>query len=788
MDERKPNTDPEKFRKGYDKKDYAHAKAQPNRDWTKEEEKDINTRQAEYLLRLEKIKTKTKLGLETVDKLKNVGTSYTFIKGDTLYPVLKNFYKMNEHTAFFVMTRMLQEGINVDLISPGDSLTINTELISNFGRLTFVHKDKETGIESILNPAGKLPAPDMSKVYSAGEAAPAGAAKAPAKIKTPAGGAKKADKKEEATVEKKTEASTEEKSDFDKAMDKFGIGKALREKFEAVTEADTESSTGYVYLRTVDDKIIISELDAKKPDFALLLTGIEASLDKRFKDDPVENFVGADTILNFNKQTKPNKVDKTIDTTRQKTSSEMYELGATASALQKSPLLPSLDIGSSTDNYSFIDKRGSDETAYHIELLKGKKISIHEKEKGTLIANIDLTNPDQANVDFVLAKIDAPEKKRQEVEKKLQEAQAKAARIVAERTAKQEEKERLAREKADRIAAARAEKEAARARVANEKAEAAQAREAAATEKRAAAAEAKEAARKTAEELRQAENTRIQETFQARVKELAEAAKKSNVHFAVDETNLTISWNGDKLAKVIIDAKDPSKDFSVEGAIKGTFTTPREIFVKLLEDVVFDKSTKEIRQALRKVPAIQAGRIENGDSYRALEIKRPNGIVIAKVTLYFQMDDEPDITFTLPTLDGSEKWEDTARPLVYANVPELESKLKNFFPTPKDRLKTRKAEVAHIKNDEKFKDYTFVDTLNGDFVDFAVTETTTEGEASVGIIKIWKNNPTFMIVTDNARNAQGTFFSVDSVKAKLLELPKSRVIGGTVTLGEAAAK
>ncbi|MBI5412878.1 thioredoxin family protein [Candidatus Peregrinibacteria bacterium] len=126
-----PNTEETPFHKGYDEKDYQHAKDAKG-DWTKEAQVKGTTgvRSAEYQKRLDIFKTK--LRLQDIGDIQHKKEPYDFIKGDTLYPALKDWFEMNNHTAFFVMVKMLNEGINVDLIHPGDSIAFTPD-----GTMTF---------------------------------------------------------------------------------------------------------------------------------------------------------------------------------------------------------------------------------------------------------------------------------------------------------------------------------------------------------------------------------------------------------------------------------------------------------------------------------------------------------------------------------------------------------------------------------------------------------------------------------------------------------------------------
>ncbi|MBI5413246.1 hypothetical protein HZA42_02760 [Candidatus Peregrinibacteria bacterium] len=164
MTSRGPNTDSDKFHKGYGDKDYAHAKAAPKKSWTYLEEKGKTLREQEYMDRLAKFKNAKGL-FDKVDKLKNVGKTYEFQKGDTLFPALKNAeigFGMNDHTALYVMTRMLAEkDINVDLVGEGDSVTITKS-----GDLVFQKKGGEKiTISNILKP-GKVEIPKAEKEHN----------------------------------------------------------------------------------------------------------------------------------------------------------------------------------------------------------------------------------------------------------------------------------------------------------------------------------------------------------------------------------------------------------------------------------------------------------------------------------------------------------------------------------------------------------------------------------------------------------------------------------------------
>lgn len=139
------NTDPEKFKKGYGEKAYKHAIKEGKEDWTREDEKTKKLRMSEYKERLTKFKQKA--ALQDVSQLENVNATYTFKKGDTLYPVLTEFYKMNKHTAFFALVRMLENGINVDLWRPDDEITLKSD-----GTLVAKRKGTEIVIENFLTP------------------------------------------------------------------------------------------------------------------------------------------------------------------------------------------------------------------------------------------------------------------------------------------------------------------------------------------------------------------------------------------------------------------------------------------------------------------------------------------------------------------------------------------------------------------------------------------------------------------------------------------------------------
>ncbi len=791
--EREQNTDPDKFNKGYGDQDYLHAKVQKNRDWTKDEEKDFYTRRAEYLQRLEIFKKKMGLQpLEGREGIKELGNTYTFQTGDTLYPALREkFLGMNEHTAFFVMARMLERGINVDLISAGDTLTIEKEDISSFGKLTFVHEGTQTIIESILDPKGSLPQmPDKSKVYASGESAPAGAQKspkaetrkAPAPKKTsppPAEPAKSTpdERKSAPTAPTEPEERTDRSSAavdaaFEVAMDELGIGKELRTKFKA----DTDEATGYNYIRKPDDEITIWELDPTKSTFELLLL-IRASDDPRFAKVPVIDRGEAPVFLTFNKQEKPGNVDKYIDNKQQKMAQVMYDLCATADALEKTPALQQWLSKTTNDDayafvwaYAFIDTRTSEKKEYSIELLKGKKITIHDKDKGTLIVTIDLTKTDQATPGFVTAKIDelkekaaaAEERKRQAAERKQRAAEAlrkaqedreeKRRQAQAEKTRKAEEKE---------IAALKAEEK----------------RDAEVKEKRE-AAEKITRDRAEAEQLRQAEKTRVQESFQARKKELIDAVPR-DIRFEVDPAKLTIKWHGEELAKVSIDPKDPTQDYRVEGKIRGPFKDPHAFFSQLAETIVYPKLKKEIFQAIGKIPTIAAGDVETHEGVGdTIEIKiKAKGDVIATLTSY-KLNDVPQLVFKKPTLDGSDAWTDPPAQLNYKTSEGLEKLLKSLFPSSKEKLDKRKKELESLAADKESKNYSYNEKQNGDFVDFIISA----GTASVGTVKVWKKNPSFMIVTDTMGRDAGTVATIGDLKSILDELPRAEIDGSAVDL------
>lgn len=153
------NTDPEKFKKGHGDKVYAHAKPRKpgeRENWLREDEVTNKLRQKEYEQRYEYFKKRQ--GLQKFSEFKNTDKKYEFNKGDTLYPVLKDFYGMNEHTAFLVLTKMLAAGVNVDLWRPKDKIIFDRE-----GNLRINRSDKPEPIRivlfDVLNPSVRAPEP-----------------------------------------------------------------------------------------------------------------------------------------------------------------------------------------------------------------------------------------------------------------------------------------------------------------------------------------------------------------------------------------------------------------------------------------------------------------------------------------------------------------------------------------------------------------------------------------------------------------------------------------------------
>lgn len=144
----------------YGDKAYEHAKPEntgrKKENWTLESTspKDLKAmRKEEYEKRL-KIFEKQKL--QTLDVLENVGGTFKFEKGRTLYDGLKDFYKMGNRTAFLVMTKMLDQGINVDIWRVGDEVTLRAD-----GSLKVKRRGKEKEIKDVLSPTRAL-APDRT--------------------------------------------------------------------------------------------------------------------------------------------------------------------------------------------------------------------------------------------------------------------------------------------------------------------------------------------------------------------------------------------------------------------------------------------------------------------------------------------------------------------------------------------------------------------------------------------------------------------------------------------------
>lgn len=144
---------------GHGEKAYRHAK-----EFSEEENWTLRGTEVD-LLRLEEYTKRRdifarKEGRNTLADMQNTGTAYEFENSagkKTLYPALTEFYGMNKHTAFFVMVRMLEQGINIDLWRPGDSINLTAD-----GDLEVVQNGAETTIEDVLLTPGEVSPADRS--------------------------------------------------------------------------------------------------------------------------------------------------------------------------------------------------------------------------------------------------------------------------------------------------------------------------------------------------------------------------------------------------------------------------------------------------------------------------------------------------------------------------------------------------------------------------------------------------------------------------------------------------
>lgn len=150
--------------------------------WTSETKEAQALRQRIYERLLDKAKKKQ--GVQTVDVLSNTDNTYTFKRGDTLNNIFRNYFGMNEHTAFFVLVKMVKAGINVDLWNVGDQVSI-----SKNGILRLMKSGKVVDLSDFLSPQEQKTQPrEVTGIASAPPVAPKPArtpASAPAKAPAP---------------------------------------------------------------------------------------------------------------------------------------------------------------------------------------------------------------------------------------------------------------------------------------------------------------------------------------------------------------------------------------------------------------------------------------------------------------------------------------------------------------------------------------------------------------------------------------------------------------------------
>lgn len=141
---------------------YAHARGSEK--WPEGGMEKRKTSYAEHYKKFEK------QALDSIDDLKPA--TYTVETGDTLYPILKEVFKMNDHTAFLTFMRLLNKGVNIDLVEAGDKVTLEDS-----GKLIFERKSGE-----------KVEIPNVCQAPDAAEIA---AAPGAAQAREPAGPAPK---------------------------------------------------------------------------------------------------------------------------------------------------------------------------------------------------------------------------------------------------------------------------------------------------------------------------------------------------------------------------------------------------------------------------------------------------------------------------------------------------------------------------------------------------------------------------------------------------------------------
>lgn len=147
--------------------------------WTSETKEAQALRQRIYERLLDKAKKKQ--GVQTVDVLSNTDNTYTFKRGDTLNNIFRNYFGMNEHTAFFVLVKMVKAGINVDLWNVGDQVSVFKN-----GILRLVKSGKVVDLSDFLSPQEQKTQPhEVTGITSAPPVAPK-PARTPASAPAPA--------------------------------------------------------------------------------------------------------------------------------------------------------------------------------------------------------------------------------------------------------------------------------------------------------------------------------------------------------------------------------------------------------------------------------------------------------------------------------------------------------------------------------------------------------------------------------------------------------------------------
>lgn len=144
--------------KTYGEKAYPYALSSVAKNKGKEnwlDPKDMVARLKEYELRVKKLTNKP----QTLDDL-NFDT-YNVRKNDTLHQILTLEFKMNDRIAFLTMIKLLQKGVNVDGVRPGDKVGVEEN-----GMVTFTRGSKATSIsikaELAATPTSSTGKPDTT--------------------------------------------------------------------------------------------------------------------------------------------------------------------------------------------------------------------------------------------------------------------------------------------------------------------------------------------------------------------------------------------------------------------------------------------------------------------------------------------------------------------------------------------------------------------------------------------------------------------------------------------------